>query len=210
MANDLGTQRKFTDRLLALDKREADLSGTTPAQKPSRPKVNPAELVNDPTKALDTYFEARQKEEREKAAADAREKALKEANDALMRDHPDWQEIAAAPEFLTFVNGSRSRQRLAGYAAQGDPVSAYDLFAEFKASKETKTEDKSKGKDPADGARAASLEKSAGSSSGSDAPKGKIYRRVDLMRLKTDKPEVYADPAFQEEIQKAYRDGRVK
>jgi hypothetical protein len=196
--------------LLALDKREADLSGTAPAPKPSRPKVNPAELVNDPTKALDTYFEARQKEEREKAATEARERALKEANDALLRDHPDWQEIAAAPEFVTFVNGSISRKRLAGYAAQGDPVSAYDLFSEFKASKAATTESQTKGKDPAEGARKASLETSAGSGSGSEAPKGKVYRRVDLMRLKTDKPEVYADPAFQEEIQKAYREGRVK
>ena len=39
---------------------------------------------------------------------------------------------------------------------------------------------------------------------------GKVYRRADLIALKQQRPEVYADPVFQQEILQAYADGRVK
>ena len=49
MANDLGTQRKLTDRLLDL-KRESDLSGNGRVREPV--KVNSTELLDDPTRSM--------------------------------------------------------------------------------------------------------------------------------------------------------------
>jgi hypothetical protein len=57
MANDLGTQRKLTDQLLDL-KRDNDLQSN--AQQDSLPKVDPAQLLDDPTQALDGYLAERE------------------------------------------------------------------------------------------------------------------------------------------------------
>jgi hypothetical protein len=90
-------------------------------------------------------------------------------------------------------------------------ISGDALLKEWKASQSSQesTEVTDKEADHLKEARKASTE-SAGQSSTPDAPKGKVYRRLDLIRLKLEDPEAYADESFQREIIKAYAEGRVK
>ena len=56
-------------------------------------------------------------------------------------------------------------------------------------------------------ARAASLESSASSGGASS---GKIYSRQQIIRMKIEDPEAYADPVFQDELKQAYLEKRVR
>lgn len=216
MANDLGTQRKLTDQLLALDKRTTDLEGTPAPAKPA-PKVNARDLVDKPTETLDAYW--KQREETLRAEMDAREAKLQTA--AAERDfltkHADFAQVTATQEFLTWVHSSPLRQRAAALAGTGNYVIADELLTEYKA---VKGQAPAQSADPTRGtsansdsaateaARKAGLETAA--NAGGATGKGTVYRRADLIKLKMEKPQVYADPTFQAEILKAYAEGRVK
>jgi len=216
MANDLGTQRKLTDQLLALDKRATDLEGT-PAAVKTAPKVNARDLVDKPTETLDAYWKQREADLR--AEMDAREQKYQAA--AAERDflakHADFQIVTQSPEFMTWVHSSPLRQRAAALAGTGNYVVADELLTEYKIVK-GQAPDKAAAPDRGtttnsnttvnDAARKAVLETAA--STGGAAGKGSTYRRSDLIKLKMEKPQVYADPAFQNEILRAYAEGRVK
>ena len=206
MANDLGTQRKLTDRILALDKRDVDLG----AAAPPKPKVDASKLVNNPTEALDEYVSARLASEREEASKAARKSYLEAQEAAFTPAHPDYADVTSSPEFAAWVRGSELRSRAAALAASGDFGVATALLSEYKAGKAaTTSQSNTRRTDPnLEAARAASTENAANASTG--PAKGKIYRRSDLIALKVSKPEVYSDPKFQEEIFRAYNEGRVR
>jgi hypothetical protein len=205
MANDLGTQRKLTDQLLDL-KRDNDLQSN--AVEPL-PKVDPAQLLDDPTQALDSYLAER--EARIRSTYDQRLSQM-EANlqaDKFMQKHPDFMETGQSEDFRNWATATPIRSKAAAMAAQGDWDAADALLQEYKA-EGRKSEAPSTDSVEAEARAAAkqvSLE-SAASEGGTSS--GKIYRRADLIELKLRKPHVYGDPGFQAEILKAYSEGRVK
>lgn len=203
-ANDLGAQRRITDQLLALEARQ-----TTEQPQPSV-EVTAEKLLDNPAEALDEYLSARDAAATSATASrlDALEANL--AQERFLERHSDFEAIGKDPSFYEWMSATPYRARLQQLAANGDWQAADELMQEFKASRPAaKTDDDPNQQSALEEARKASLESGnktdAGSTSG-----GKTYRRSDLVRLKLEKPEVYSDPSFQDEILKAYAEGRVK
>ena len=202
MANDLGSQRKLTDQLLNL-KREEDLQQNTPV---AASKVDTADLLEDPTKALDAYLATRESRIRQEYDEKLGQFESQLQADKFMAKHPDFMELGQSSEFQTWALENPLRSRVAHAAAQGDFDAADVLLTEYKAQAPKKKQD-TPVTDPAlEEARKLSLESAA--QGGGDTKK--IYRRADLIDLKINKPNIYSDPAFQAEILKAYSEGRVK
>lgn len=209
MANDLGVQRKLTDRLLDL-KRDTDLTRNNPAAK--KVEISAVELLDKPTEAIDRYVSAR--EEAFASRIDERLNRLEgtTAQNAFLSKHPDYTSVAQSQEFVDWVQASSIRKRAAATAYNGDWNVADELLAEYKAVKPSKANKEDTARREAanlQAARGASLD--SGASQETPAKNGgKTYRRADLMKLRIDKPDVYYDDSFQSEILLAYSEGRVK
>ncbi len=199
MANDLGTQRKLTDKLLDL-KRTDDISAN------SLPTVDAESLLDNPTQALDTYLEAR-----EQRVAESTEQRLSEMENSMAQErfhqkHAGASELIASPEFAAWITASPMRSQYAELARGGDYQAAEWLVDDYKATSPAPT-----GAAPLQAAREAGLSSPTTSSDAANERDGKtIYRRADLVQLKLERPDVYSDPQFQIEILAAYREGRVK
>lgn len=208
MANDLGTQRKLTDRLLDL-KRESDL--TSNSQRRELPDVKSTELLENPAEVIDRIVSDRLKAQQEQTAQQVREAELATAQQRFFEHHPDFNEIAQDPEFTKWLQGSTYRQRAAASAQSGDWNAADDLLSEYKDRKQVRKpakQEESPVDDNLQAARNASLESSAAPEHAS-SKKGKTYRRSDLIRLRLEKPDQYYSEDFQAEILAAYREKRV-
>jgi hypothetical protein len=205
MANDLGTQRKLTDRLLDL-KRTEDLSNNSG---PALPQIKSDELLDSPAAAIDKVVNARLDVERQRLNDRLGQLEANMAQERFVTKHPDYQSVADSSDFVAWVKGSPFRQRVAAQASQGDYLAADEILSEYKASrKRPGANDASSTDDKLEAARKAALE--GGSTPEGKAGTGKVYRRADLIRLKVEKPRVYSDPQFQAEIMKAYAEGRVR
>jgi hypothetical protein len=208
MANDLGTQRVLTDRLLNL-RRDNDLrqngAGVT---QPETPKIKATDLAEDPTAAISKVVDAKLAKNQQDAEQEALQHARNAAAARLVQDHPDYQEYVNNPDFTAFINGSAIRKRAAVAAQQGDFDAGNDLLTEFKAQKKQKMNQQDDNKN-LESARAASLESGSRGSEGSSKA-GKVYSRADLLRLQLTNPELYYSDEYQAVIMKAYAEKRVK
>ncbi len=202
MANDLGTQRKLTDRLLDL-KRTDDLSQNSPEP---LPEVSSSDLLDDPTKALGNYLDAR--EQRLAADTEARLSGIEATmqRESFMAKHSDYESVANSQEFAAWVQLSPLRVRSAQAAIDGDWQAADEILDEYKLAQNVAPPKA----DPLEEARQAGLTSSQASPDAASPSGKKTYRRADLIRLRLEKPEVYSDPGFQTEILAAYDEGRVK
>ncbi len=202
MANDLGTQRKLTDELLEL-KRSGDLDKSTPVAA----TVSAEQLLDNPTQALNEYLD-----ERDKAVAIATDERLKGMEQklgqvAFAKAHPDYQTTARSQEFISYINSSPLRTRIAKEAGKGNWNAATELMDDFKRDNSVP------GPSATAAAKAAAAKAGLTASSASTGKAGggkKIYRRADLIQLKLTQPEVYSEATFQAEILAAYAEGRVK
>lgn len=216
MANDLGTQRKLTDRLLDL-KRADDLN----RNQPEPVKVDRAKLLEDPTAELDRFIAAREASRETETAQRLTNMEQGLAQKDFMTKHPDAHDVGKDPAFVQWISASPFRQRMAAQAYNGDWGVADELMSDFKAARpaspsveqqqqqNTQEKQQAASQQGLEGARNASLE-STTTGTDSTGKAGKVYRRVDLMELRLKNPETYHDPAFQDEILRAYAQGRVK
>lgn len=205
MANDLGTQRKLTDRLLDL-KRTDDLARNSGSQ---LPVIKSDELLDHPAQTIDKIVESRLADERKILNDRLGQLEAGLAQERFVSKHPDYQKVAESAGFVAWVKDSPYRSRIAAAAANGDFGAADEIISEYKS---TQVRSAAQGGGSADDnlekARKAALE--GGNSGDGKASSGKVYRRADLIRLKIERPRMYSDPQFQEEIMKAYAEGRVK
>lgn len=209
MANDLGTQRKLTDRLLDL-KRDDDLQRNAPPEV-ELPKVDGADLLDNPTEALDRYTAAREARIRQEYDDRLSQFETQLQADRFMAKHPDFMTVGQSDEFRNWAQATPIRNQVAQRAAAGDWDAADALLVEYKEEL-SKTQTAAPAADAGvEAARNVGLESATPAGSTPDgASSGKVYRRADLIDLKINKPHVYGDPAFQAEILKAYSEGRVK
>lgn len=209
--NELGQYKKLTDELLDL-KRRSDLAKGGAEQEETEeielPKISSTDLLDDPNQALEKLLQARDKSQERKRQRQEAESAKQELERTFAQNHPDAEAIVQSPEFVKWVSDSTARSLLGYQAAQGDLVAGDALLTEWKAAHHSEEEEVVKQEDHLQKARKASTE-SQGTSRTPDAPTGKKYRRLDLIRLKLEDPEAYADEAFQREIIRAYAEGRV-
>lgn len=205
MANDLGTQRKLTDRLLDL-KRESDLSR---ARAPEPVKVDSNELLENPTQAIQRVVQSSLEQERASLQEEIAQIRVSQAAQSFLSRHPDYQSYVGNEDFVSWARATPYRSNRADAAAQGDYSAADELLTEFK-DRQTSRKPKEEPKPDAnlEKAKAASLER--GQSASARSTSKKIYRRVELLQLQQQNPELYYDDATQREIMLAYAEGRVK
>jgi hypothetical protein len=215
VANDLGQQRKITDEIL-LNKRAADL-GIKRDEAPVVPKrqvsITAAELLAKPGEIFERELAAATAEIEARVEAKFASKDAKTKEDSFAERHADAATIVSSPEFVEFVNASRTRSHAAERVRlHGDIDTADALLTEFKESRKAapKQNEDEAGDEPAQNrdaerARQASFESSSARAQGT--PK-KIYRRADLIKLKMNDPDTYAE--LNDEILRAYAENRVK
>lgn len=130
-----------------------------------------------------------------------------QALNALKEQHPDFQEVVSNNEFQTWVHSSPVRSELFvradknfDFQAANELLSLYkDIKASAKKTAEAEKQERSKA------VKSATTTVKSGSD---EAPSRKIYRRADIIELMQKNPDKY--DSMQDEILKAYREGRVR
>jgi len=211
--NDLGTQRKLTDRLLDL-KRADDLQTNGSAKPSTAPvEVSSTDLLSDPTKTLDQVIKSHPLIANSPTAQKLQQLEAQLAEQQFVAKHPDYANFVGNAEFDAWVQASPIRARAAQVAAAGDYAIAADLLTEYKSQARPAAAAAAPAK-TVEAARNVGLESGSAAapanSAGGSGKAGKVYRRVDLINLKLTRPDFYSDPAFQAEIMQAYAEGRVK
>jgi len=213
-SNEVGQYRQLTDKLLDL-KRTDDLlkGGANPAdiEEDNLPELSSTDMLDNPTEAVAKVVDARLTAAERKRQQEKDAEAYEAASAEFAQKHPDAGEIAKSEEFVEWVKASPLRRRAAVQAYNKDFSAGTELLDEWKSSHQTTPdqEEDEVADENLEAARKASTVTTGASTTG-DAPQGKVYRRIDLIRLKLDDPEAYSDPAFQQEIMAAYSQGRVK
>jgi hypothetical protein len=197
---EIGELRKLTDDIL---KQQITNNGTATQETEWAEEVD---FFDDPNQAVNQAIEKHPKfrefEEQQKVqAATATTQQLESA-------HPDYLEVVKDPKFQEWVKESPIRTQLYVSAHNYDLNSALELVGNWKErSLITNTKEAEEQKAVKRGAALKDGKAVRRSSSESTAGK-KIYRRADLIRLRTNDPGRYED--LQDEILQAYADGRVK
>jgi hypothetical protein len=185
--NELGQYKTLTDQLLDLKRRD-DLAkgGAEVEEEEPLPKITQTEILDDPDAAISRAIDARLNKSERKQERLAEETQAAQLQTAFATRHPDANEIAQTEEFQEFVTQSPSRQMLAAAALNaGNLYAANVLLDEWKAQDRSDSENdhsEIENKPLEEARRASTL--STGASNTGDAPTGKVYRRLDLIRLK--------------------------
>ena len=126
----------------------------------------------------------------------------------LKSKHPDYLEISKDPKFQEWVKDSPIRTQLYVNAHNYDINSAMELMGNWKERSLITNTAKAEEEKTAKRDQALKTGKTVSRTSAESTAGKKIYRRADLIRLKTSDPRRYED--LQEEILQAYSEGRVK
>lgn len=193
-ANELGEVRRLADELIK-------------SQLKPEKEIKEVDFFENPQEAIKRQIESNPEVQAAKQYAVQARQAQAKAE--FERKHPDYQGIIQDKEFGEWVMGSKVRQKLWKEAVAYDVDSADELFSTYKELKKVKaaqvqsklTEEEKVSRDKT--LKAASVE-----TGGSGETGRKIYRRADLINLKLRDPRKFA--AMQDEIDAAYREGRVK
>jgi hypothetical protein len=194
---EIGELRQLTDQIL----KQQVTTQTETAEEDEE-----VDFFDDPntavSKAIENHPKFRQFEEQQKAqSAQATTRQLETA-------HPDYLEVVADSKFQEWVKESPIRTQLYVQAHNYDLNSAMELMGNWKERSLITNTAKAEEQKALKRSEALRTGKAvSGGSSDSTAGK-KIYRRADLIRLKTTDPQRYED--LQDEILSAYADGRVK
>ena len=194
---EIGELRQLTDQIL----KQQITTQTETAEEEEE-----VDFFDDPnkavSKAIENHPKFREFEEQQKVqSAQATTRQLEAA-------HPDYLEVVADPKFQEWVKESPIRTQLYVHAHNYDLNSAMELMGNWKERSLITNTAKAEEQKAMKRSEALRTGKAvSGGSSESTAGK-KIYRRADLIRLKTTNPQRYVD--LQDEILSAYADGRVK
>ena len=194
---EIGELRQLTDKILQQQ---------VTTQTETAEEEEEVDFFDDPntavSKAIENHPKFREFEEQQKVqSAQATTRQLETA-------HPDYLEVVADPKFQEWVKESPIRTQLYVHAHNYDLNSAMELMGNWKERSLITNTAKAEEQKAMKRSEALRTGKAvSGGSSESTAGK-KIYRRADLIRLKTTNPQRYED--LQDEILSAYADGRVK
>lgn len=218
-ANEVGTLRRLVDQALEI-KAPGHASRTAREEPPQEEQLDADRLLNDPLGSVSRVAKATTKplEDRlEQLEAERR-------HQAFLRDHPTALNDVNDAGFVEWVKGNKARAKLGMRAfPQGqtpDFEAADDLWTlweEHKAAK-AQTSQAVEDEDPAPtpskpAPKAQAAPKLLGGAGGQDPGTGKsqrILNRSKLIKMQAEHPESYYDEAFQAELMRAYREGRVK
>ncbi len=201
-SQEVGELRKAFDAMV----QDSIVSRKTESQTAPEPEVSDVDFFTDPKAAVANAVanDPTLKHARTVAA----EMAKKEAMASLRSAHPDMKEVLGNAQFQEWVGASKIRTQLYQSADQNyDYDSANELISLWKERAEVVQKTAAIEKQ----AQKQEIKKASTGSSRSN-PSGqttrKVYRRADIRELMTRDPKRYE--AMQDEILKAYAEGRVK
>lgn len=203
--NEIGTNRRLVDELLNL-RREPPAKS-----EPARQPVTTYDLTENPEETI-TQVAKRVADER---TAGAEERLSRLENDLQAQEfekrHPGYRDLATKPEFVQWIQGSKTRVKLVSQAAQNDWDAGDELLNLWKEHQALKPSAPSP--DPKEQARQAGLAKSGGSGANKVVSAGdgkKIYSRVELAKLYATNPQEYDRLMDSGELRQAYLEKRVR
>ena len=196
---ELGELRKLTDGIL-------QQQVTTSQNGTEAPPEEDLDFFDDPdkavSKAIENHPKFRQFEEQQKAQhVEVTTQRLKEA-------HPDYLEVVQDQKFQEWVKERPIRKQLFVAAHGYNLDSALELIGNWKERALISNTSEAVANKAVEREQAMKAGKGVSRTSAESTSGKKIYRRADLIRLKTTDPERYE--SLQDEILAAYAEGRVK
>lgn len=196
-AQEVGEVRRLADELL-----KQQLAQKT--TEPTKQEVDDLDFFEDPKKAISKAVESHP--DVVAARQTAQQLKRQQAMQSVQAKHPDMGQIVQDPEFADWVKSSPVRMQLYAAADQGfDAMAADELLSTFK---QVRTRKHQEVQEVAKTTRQNSLKAASTEITGTGETSRKIYRRADLIRLRLENPDRY--DALQDEIMKAYSEGRVR
>ena len=205
MRNELGDYRSMTDRFLSIEEKRMEDLGKASSEDDFH--IDPTDLLADPKKVLEDFYETRRAKDPVYAEMQERLNRIESSfgNQNLSQKHPDTEQIVNDPQFQKWIQDNPYRTRIAQEAVQNNDTDAVDyLLTEWKERAGASSSSSDHQSSELETARRVSTESA---SSGTTANKGKRFSRRRLVELKIRNPEEYA--ARSEEILRAYAEGRV-
>tara|TARA_X000001382_G_scaffold51237_2_gene34932 strand:+ start:4227 stop:5015 length:789 start_codon:yes stop_codon:yes gene_type:complete len=196
---EIGELRKLTDGILQ-QQITTSQSGTEALEEED------IDFFDDPdkavSKAIENHPKFRQFEEQQKTQhVQVTTQRLKEA-------HPDYVDIVSDSKFQEWVQESPIRKQLFVAAHNYNLDSALELIGNWKERALISNTSEAEANKAVEREQAMKAGKGVSRTSSESTSGKKIYRRADLIRLKTNDPERYE--SLQDEILAAYAEGRVK
>lgn len=196
-ANELGELRRLADSFLRQELENKRQASTPPPE----PGVDLDQFVQDPDRVLKEVIRKELEPQQRQFQQYAMTQDLLSRREQIMKKHGDMEDILNNKDFASWVQESPYRQRMMADAHFNWDVTAADsLFTEWKMiNKEAvQKQDQRVQRD---------LKATAAESGGTKKGKGAKYRRADLITMRIKDPERFEE--LQDEIQKAYAEGRV-
>jgi hypothetical protein len=197
-AQEVGEVRRLADELL-----KQQLAQKPQAQPKEEPEVE-LDFFEDPKLAVQKAVASHPDVLAAKQAA-AQMKQL-QTQALLAKKHPDFADVVRDGDFVEWVKASPLRLNMFAMAdSQYDFTAADELISTFKQIRGVK---QTQVTDSAKQTRDAQMKTAMVNTAGTGETSKKVYRRADLIRLRLENPDRY--DALQDEIMKAYSEGRVK
>ena len=200
-ANEIGELRKLTDQYIHQELTRGTKSDPV---KESEPSLEFDDFIEDPGTAINSAVDRRLKEVNERFdKQDAQRSAEKFA-----ADNPDYQEISASQEFYSWANATPYRVRQLQAAQAGDYDAAGDILQGYRDHNQSASDLTEAAKVGEEVKREKALKDASTETAGTGATSGKVYKKSELRKM-----YMYDQAEYERqlpEIEKAYREGRVK
>lgn len=200
---EVGELRKLTDEIL---KQQLATNQNGTKKEEDYAVEEDIDFFDDPnqavSKAIENHPKFREFEEQQKV------QAAQVTTQKLEAAHPDYLEVVGDPKFQEWVQESPIRTQLYVSAHNYDLNSAMELIGNWKERALITNTTEAEANKQAKREEALKAGKGVSRTSAESTSGKKIYRRADLIRLKTSDPGRYE--ALQDEILQAYAEGRVK
>ena len=199
-AREVGELRKLADELIK--------SQLQPPKQTEQPKE--VDFFENPNEAIRRAVESNPEVQQAKQYAIAARQAQAKAE--FEKRHPDFGQVLQEQQFGEWIQKSKVRSDLWQKAVQFDVDAADELFSTYKELKAVKAIQQQATQtavsETEKAARKEAMSAAAVQTGGTGEASRKIYRRADLINLRLRDPRKFA--AMQDEIDAAYREGRVK
>jgi hypothetical protein len=196
-SNELGEVRRLADELIK--------SQLKPTQQQEQPKE--VDFFENPQEAVRRAVESNPRVQQAEQFALNAQRAM--AQQKLAQLHPDFGQVVQDAEFAKWVGESRVRVKLFKEAEGYDVDAADELLSTFKQLKGVKQRQTVAAVSETEkAARKQTMQAASVETGGTGESTRKIYRRTDLINLRLRDPMKFE--AMQDDIDAAYREGRVK
>jgi hypothetical protein len=203
-SQEIGELRQLSDSFL-----QAEISRNGPQTSQATENSNletEEDFYDDPSKAVNSLIEKHPKFQEFQQFQAKQSQDTSKAQ--LEQTHPDYVDIIQDTSFQDWVQASKFRSNLFQQADQYNYEAADELLTHWKERSSVDKTAEVKEEQAASRKKALKTSKSESRGSIESTAGKKTYRRADLIRLKQNDPNRYADLA--DEIYNAYAEGRVK